>query len=202
MGGRRNERLVPKAQAHVARILGLSDPSLVAFAPATDVAEPAPVEPGRRADDGHQKATAQLLGVSNGSRTDSWQYDDRSRLRGESFCLEEGETTNNLRGWAERISSIDNPDGLEVTVCDRTNLRGDCRTYIEIRSMPSAPRAVELSEMGQVQGGVVVRPFTRRTHREVHRQSFVPKGRVGFPEAVSLRRRPVHVIELLHRHRA
>ena len=30
---------------------------------------------------------------------------DRSRMRGQSFCLEEGETTNNLRGWAERISS-------------------------------------------------------------------------------------------------
>lgn len=54
---------------------------------------------------------------------------DRSRLRGDSFCVEEGETVRDLGRWADRISSIENPDGFEVTVCTETRLRGDCRTY-------------------------------------------------------------------------
>jgi uncharacterized protein YraI len=55
---------------------------------------------------------------------------ERTRLRGDSFCLEAGDTSRSLRGgWDDRIASFDNPDGLEVTVCTRTNLRGTCRTY-------------------------------------------------------------------------
>lgn len=53
---------------------------------------------------------------------------DRTRFRGASFCLEEGDRVGNLADWADRISSIDNPDGLEVQVCSERNFR-DCRTY-------------------------------------------------------------------------
>lgn len=53
---------------------------------------------------------------------------DRTRLRGASFCLEQGEGLRNLGDWADRISSIDNPDGLNVQVCTDANYRG-CRTY-------------------------------------------------------------------------
>jgi uncharacterized protein YraI len=54
---------------------------------------------------------------------------ERTRYRGNSFCVQVGDYIPNLSGWSERISSIENPEGLEVTVCTRTNLRGDCRTY-------------------------------------------------------------------------
>lgn len=53
---------------------------------------------------------------------------DRTRQRGDSFCLEAGDSTRNLGNWTDRISSISNPDGLEVQVCAETNYR-DCRTY-------------------------------------------------------------------------
>lgn len=53
---------------------------------------------------------------------------DRTRFRGASFCLEAGDRTRNLGDWADRISSIDNPDGLQVQVCSESNYR-DCRTY-------------------------------------------------------------------------
>lgn len=53
---------------------------------------------------------------------------DRSRFRGGSFCMEEGESIRRLGEWANRISSIDNPDGLEIRVCYERNFR-DCRTY-------------------------------------------------------------------------
>jgi uncharacterized protein YraI len=53
---------------------------------------------------------------------------DRSRRRGDSFCMEEGDAIRRLGDWADRISSIDNPDGLEVRVCYEPNFR-DCRTY-------------------------------------------------------------------------
>ncbi|WP_172123768.1 MULTISPECIES: SH3 domain-containing protein [unclassified Devosia] len=53
---------------------------------------------------------------------------DRTRFRGESQCLEEGESVRNLGGFADRISSIDNPDGLRVQVCAEVNFR-NCRTY-------------------------------------------------------------------------
>ncbi|HLV85088.1 SH3 domain-containing protein [Devosia alba] len=53
---------------------------------------------------------------------------DRTRFRGDSFCLEAGQSSRDLRGWADRISSIDNPDGLRVQVCSDANYR-NCRTY-------------------------------------------------------------------------
>lgn len=53
---------------------------------------------------------------------------DRTRMRGDSFCMEPGESIRDLRGWTDRISSFDNPDGLEVQVCTEPNFRG-CRTY-------------------------------------------------------------------------
>jgi uncharacterized protein YraI len=53
---------------------------------------------------------------------------DRARFRGESFCLSSGDSTRNLGNWADRISSFDNPDGLQVQVCSESNFR-NCRTY-------------------------------------------------------------------------
>lgn len=54
---------------------------------------------------------------------------DRTGFRGASICIEEGDSVRNLGDWAYRISSIDNPDGLDVRVCTAPNLRGTCRTY-------------------------------------------------------------------------
>lgn len=53
---------------------------------------------------------------------------DRTRFRGESVCLEEGDSIRNLGDFADRASSIENPDGLEVQVCSERNFR-NCRTY-------------------------------------------------------------------------
>ena len=53
---------------------------------------------------------------------------DRSRFRGDSTCLSPGDSVSNLRGWADRISSIDNPGGYRVQVCSEAGYR-DCRTY-------------------------------------------------------------------------
>tara|TARA_R110002020_G_scaffold57341_14_gene157961 strand:+ start:861 stop:1520 length:660 start_codon:yes stop_codon:yes gene_type:complete len=53
---------------------------------------------------------------------------DRSRFRGDSFCLGAGDSTRDLRNWSDRISSIENPDGLQVQVCSDVNYR-NCRTY-------------------------------------------------------------------------
>jgi uncharacterized protein YraI len=53
----------------------------------------------------------------------------RSQYRGTSFCIEAGERISDLGDWDGDISSIDNPDELDVTVCTRTRYRGDCRTY-------------------------------------------------------------------------
>ena len=53
---------------------------------------------------------------------------DRTNFRGGSFCLEQGESIRNLGDWRDRISSIDNSDGLSVQVCSERNFR-NCRTY-------------------------------------------------------------------------
>lgn len=53
---------------------------------------------------------------------------DRTNFRGASFCMGPGESTRDLRDWADRISSIDNPGGYSVQVCSEANYRG-CRTY-------------------------------------------------------------------------
>lgn len=54
---------------------------------------------------------------------------ERTQYRGGSFCVAAGDHIPDLGGWTGDISSIENPDGLEVTICTRTRLRGDCRTY-------------------------------------------------------------------------
>jgi uncharacterized protein YgiM (DUF1202 family) len=54
---------------------------------------------------------------------------ERTQFRGGSFCVAAGDHIPDLGGWTGDISSIENPDGLDVTVCTRTRLRGDCRTY-------------------------------------------------------------------------
>ncbi|MEQ1901970.1 MAG: SH3 domain-containing protein [Devosia sp.] len=52
-----------------------------------------------------------------------------SGYTGSRICLEEGESIRSLpSSWNDRISSIRNPDGLRITVCqDRGYF--DCRTY-------------------------------------------------------------------------
>ncbi|MGV3651387.1 MAG: SH3 domain-containing protein [Devosia sp.] len=50
---------------------------------------------------------------------------------GRSFCMNAGDSINNLArfgNWNDRISSIDN-DRLSVTVCEHADFRGSCRTY-------------------------------------------------------------------------
>ena len=53
---------------------------------------------------------------------------DRTRFRGDNFCFEQGDSARNLGDWADRISSIENPDGLQVQVCSESSYR-NCRTY-------------------------------------------------------------------------
>lgn len=53
---------------------------------------------------------------------------DRTRFRGDNFCFEQGDGARNLGDWADRISSIENPDGLQVQVCSESSYR-NCRTY-------------------------------------------------------------------------
>ena len=53
---------------------------------------------------------------------------DRTRFRGDSFCAEEGESIRRLGEWADRISSIENDDGLEVRVCLNNDFRS-CRMF-------------------------------------------------------------------------
>jgi hypothetical protein len=53
----------------------------------------------------------------------------RTSYRGDSFCVDENTTIRDLEDWDGEISSFRNPDGLAVTLCTRTRLRGTCRTY-------------------------------------------------------------------------
>jgi len=53
----------------------------------------------------------------------------RTQYRGNSFCVQAGEELSDLDQWDGEISSIENPDGFDVTVCTRTRFRGECRTY-------------------------------------------------------------------------
>lgn len=53
---------------------------------------------------------------------------DRTNYRGNSFCMEQGETIRDLRDWTDRISSIDNPSRVRVEVCSEVAYR-NCRTY-------------------------------------------------------------------------
>lgn len=51
-----------------------------------------------------------------------------SRYRGPSFCMERGDSIRDLGDWGDRISSLQNDQGLQVQVCTETNFR-NCRTY-------------------------------------------------------------------------
>lgn len=53
---------------------------------------------------------------------------ERTRFRGESFCAQEGDSIRRLGVWSDRISSIENEDGLEVRVCRNNDFR-NCRIY-------------------------------------------------------------------------
>lgn len=53
---------------------------------------------------------------------------ERTRQRGASMCMEPGESIRDLDDWADQISSISNPDGLQVQVCSESNFR-NCRIY-------------------------------------------------------------------------
>jgi uncharacterized protein YraI len=54
---------------------------------------------------------------------------ERTNYRGDSFCMEGGESMRRLgRDWNDEISSMRNPDGLRVTLCLERNF-DDCRTY-------------------------------------------------------------------------
>lgn len=53
---------------------------------------------------------------------------DRTNFRGDSFCMQPGQSTRDLRSWTDRISSVQNPNGYEVQVCSEPNYVS-CRTY-------------------------------------------------------------------------
>ncbi|ODT77800.1 MAG: hypothetical protein ABS76_26225 [Pelagibacterium sp. SCN 64-44] len=53
---------------------------------------------------------------------------DRTNFRGQSFCLEQGDSVRDLGNWTDRISSIDNPSRVRVEVCSEVAYR-NCRTY-------------------------------------------------------------------------
>lgn len=56
----------------------------------------------------------------------------RTQYRGSEFCLEAGDSIRSLSSyspsWNDNIGSIDNPDGLRVTVCIDSGYV-NCRTY-------------------------------------------------------------------------
>lgn len=53
---------------------------------------------------------------------------DRTSYRGQSFCLEQGDSVRDLGNWTDRISSIDNSARVRVEVCSEVAYR-NCRTY-------------------------------------------------------------------------
>lgn len=53
---------------------------------------------------------------------------DRTNYRGQSFCLEQGDSVRDLGNWTDRISSIDNSARVRVEVCSEAAYR-NCRVY-------------------------------------------------------------------------
>lgn len=53
---------------------------------------------------------------------------DQPNRRGPSFCVNQGQSIRDLAGWTDRISSFDNPDGVQVQVCSEPGYQ-NCRTY-------------------------------------------------------------------------
>ncbi len=77
----------------------------------------------------------------DGTRGDVCFYANPN-FTGASFCMDRGESTNLSGAWNNRISSIRNTRGLQVTVCDNTRYR-DCRTYrTSARSLGSLDNAI------------------------------------------------------------
>jgi len=60
-------------------------------------------------------------------RTREVCFYEGSRFRGDSFCLEPGQSAR-LPRYSDGIGSIENPDRYRVEVCTRSSFR-DCRTY-------------------------------------------------------------------------
>ncbi len=77
-------------------------------------------------------------GNNNNSRREVCFYEDYN-YQGRAFCMNSGERRSQLTGfWNDKISSIRNPAGFRVTVCEDWNFRGSCRTYTSnARSLPS-----------------------------------------------------------------
>jgi uncharacterized protein YraI len=53
---------------------------------------------------------------------------DRTSFRGQSFCLDRGDSVRDLGNWTDRISSIENTSRVRVEVCSEVAYR-NCRTY-------------------------------------------------------------------------
>lgn len=61
-------------------------------------------------------------------RTSEACFYERANYRGDSFCVDEGDSLRRLSRW-QQVGSIENRDGLRVRVCTDENLRGQCRIY-------------------------------------------------------------------------
>lgn len=64
-----------------------------------------------------------------GAGTGEVCFYSRTNFRGDGFCVDEGNTIRDLGEWTDAIGSFDNPDGLSVTLCTDTRLRGRCAVY-------------------------------------------------------------------------
>jgi hypothetical protein len=73
------------------------------------------------------------IGIGNGNDDDNdfsqACFYSGTGYSGSRLCVNEGDSYRSLPGnWNDRISSIRNPDGLRVTVC-QDRFYSDCRTY-------------------------------------------------------------------------
>jgi hypothetical protein len=72
------------------------------------------------------------IGIGNGGDDDEDSqacFYSGTGYSGSRLCVDEGDSYRRLTGtWNDRISSIRNPDGLRVTVCQDPGY-DDCRTY-------------------------------------------------------------------------
>lgn len=65
-------------------------------------------------------------------------YSERN-FRGNSFCLEVGDSYSRLRNWNDRIRSVEVFGGAEVDLCSDASFRGSCMTLRSDASrLPSA----------------------------------------------------------------
>ena len=92
----------------------------------------------------HQHQRRPTQASSGGGISGDVCFYDGANFTGARFCMDQGQMTPNLNrtGWNNRISSIRNPDGLRVTVCDDAGY-DDCRTYrTSARSLGSLNNAI------------------------------------------------------------